>query len=426
MSLNRTVVVATAVYFATYVLIGALGGAVGPTLGPFAAQVGVGLSTIGIILTTRSLGYLAGALGSTRWMDKIRVHRGLAALSLLAGVALATLPWARSFGLLVFLVVPLGLATAGLDVGASTMLLRAHRDRAAPFISALHFSYGVGGLAAPFVVAALAIGKETSVYFLLAAGFAVLALVYLSLPEMPRHPTTTAAEDAAKPAAAERGSLASTPSVAPRQLGRGFLTATLVVAQKQLKSGFLAATTVILFYVGAEIGFASWLYVFVNLQFGTPIATAVTGAFWAAFSLARLGAVFAARRFAPERILAVAFASGLAFALLLVLAPHALVAVWIGAIGVGASVGPIYPNVITAYSHRFELTGKRFGAIAVASCTGSMVFPWLIGRLLDVGGTVVVPATTAALLVVAAGAAWTFLQRRPRHPDETPLAENGR
>jgi FHS family Na+ dependent glucose MFS transporter 1 len=408
-SLNRTVVVATAVYFATYVLIGALGGTVGPTLGPFAAQVGVGLSTIGIILTTRSLGYLAGALGSTRWMDKIRVHRGLAALSLLAGVALATLPWARSFGLLVFLVVPLGLATAGLDVGVSTMLLRAHRDRAAPFL-----------------VAAFAIGKETSVYLLLAAGFAVLALVYLSLPEMPRQPTTTTAEDATKPAAAERDPLASYPSVAPRQLGHGFLTATLVVAQKRLKSGFLAATTVILFYVGAEIGFASWLYVFVNLQFGTPIATAVTGAFWAAFSLARLGAVFAARRFAPERILAVAFASGLAFALLLVLAPHALVAVWIGAIGVGASVGPIYPNVITAYSHRFELTGKRFGAIAVASCTGSMVFPWLIGRLLDVGGTVVVPATTAALLVVAAGAAWTFLQRRPRHPDETPLAENGR
>ncbi len=394
MSLNRTVVVSTAVYFATYVLIGALGGAVGPTLGPFAAQVGVGLSTIGIILTTRSLGYLAGALGSTRWMDRIRVHRGLAAFSLLAGAALAALPWARSLGLLVVLVVPLGLATAGLDVGVSTMLLRAHRDRAAPFISALHFSYGVGGLAAPFLVAAFAVGKETSVYPLLTVGFALLALVYLSLPEAPRQPTAEVAENAAKPTAVGRG--------------------------------FLASTSVILVYVGAEIGFASWLFVFVNLQFGVPIATAVTGAFWAAFSLARLGAVVAARRFAPERILAVAFAGGLAFALLLVLAPHALIVVWSGAIGVGASVGPIYPNVITAYSHRFELTGKRFGAIAVASCTGSMVFPWLIGRLLDVGGTIVVPATTATLLVVAAGAAWTFLRRRPRDPKAHPLAENGR
>ncbi len=396
---RRTVILATAVYFATYILIGALGGAVGPTLGPFAAQVGVGLSTIGVILTTRSLGYLAGALAGSRLADQIRIHRGLAGAALLAGAVLAALPWARSLGLLVVLVVPLGFATAGLDVGVSTMLLRAHRDRAAPFISALHFCYGAGGLAAPFLVAAFAAGKETSVYPLLTIGFALLALAYFVLPEAVESSTATV----------RKGPAAEAPVPTPGARAR---------SPERWRDSFLAATTVILLYVGAEIGFASWLYEFVNLQFAAATATAITGAFWAAFSLSRLGAVFASRRFSPRQILAAAFAGGLAFALLLVFSSHALAVVWIGAVGVGVAVGPIYPNVVTAYSHRFELSGRRFGAIAVASCTGSMVFPWLIGRLLDVGGTIVVPAITAGLLAAAAGAAWALLWRTPRRQSE--------
>jgi hypothetical protein len=41
-----------------------------------------------------------------------------------------------------------------------------------------------------------------------------------------------------------------------------------------------------------------------------------------------------------------------------------------------------------------------------------MTFPWLIGRLLDVGGPVVVPATTAILLAAAFVATRVFLGRR--------------
>jgi len=63
---DRLRLFSTAAYFASNAFIGVLGGAVGPTLGPFAAQVGVGLSTIGVILTARSLGYLAGAAGGSR------------------------------------------------------------------------------------------------------------------------------------------------------------------------------------------------------------------------------------------------------------------------------------------------------------------------------------------------------------------------
>jgi FHS family Na+ dependent glucose MFS transporter 1 len=390
---DRLRLFSTAAYFASNALIGVLGGAVGPTLGPFAVQVGVGLSTIGVILTARSLGYLAGAAGGSRWMDRIRVHRGLAAAALFAAAFLAVLPWARSLGLLVLFLVPLGFATACLDVGVSTMLLRVYRNRAAPFISALHFSYGVGGLAAPFLIAALAVRSAVLVYPILAVGFALLSVTFLALPESPAAPT---GKEEPKGGRLDRRCLASPPVVAPRRLGRSFL----------------AATTVILFYVGAEIGFASWLYVFVDLQFGARTATAVTGAFWAAFSLFRLLGILGARRWASERILTICFSSALAFALLLALSPHSLAAVWVGAVGIGASVAAIYPTVITAYSRRVELTGRRFGAIAVASCLGSMTIPWLIGRLLDIGGPVVVPAVTAALLAAAFVATRVFLGRR--------------
>ena len=401
MSLNRTAVAATATCLASYLLFGVFGGAVGPTLEPFAAQVGVGLSTIGVMLTTRSLGYLVGALASTRWIDRTRIPRGLAAAALLTAGGLTALPWARSFALLVALGAPLGFATAGLDVGMSTILMRTHGDRAAPVISTQHFCYGVGALAAPFLVAAFSAGRETFVYPLLAVGFALLALVCFVLPAVPARRTSV---DLSSPHRLGGELPAATPTAGSTPLGRRFLT----------------AMSVILIHVGAEMVFASWLYVFVDLQFGTALATSVTGAFWAAFTLSRLGAVFAARRLAPERSLAVAFAAGLAFALLLAFLPHARLAVWIGAIGVGAAVGPIYPNIITAYSRRYELTGRRFGAIAVASCTGSMTFPWLAGRLLDVGGPVVVPAGTAFLLAGAAAAAFGSF-RRP--PGATPAPE---
>jgi FHS family Na+ dependent glucose MFS transporter 1 len=392
----------TAAYFTAYALGGVLGGAVGPTLGPFAAQVGVGLSTIGVILTARSLGYLAGAAGGSHWMDRIRVHRGLAAAALFAAAFLAVLPWAQSLGLLILFLVPLGFATACLDVGVSTMLLRIYSNRAAPFISALHFSYGVGGLAAPFLIAALAVGSAALIYPLLAVGFALLCVTFLALPEGPTEP---AGKQEPQDRHLGRRLLASPPAVAPTRLGRGFL----------------AATTVILLYVGAEIGFASWLYVFADLQFGPRPATAITGAFWGAFSLFRLLGILGARRFAPERILTICFSGALAFALLLSLLPHSLAAVWVGAVGVGASCAAIYPTVITAYSRRVELTGRRFGAIAVASCLGSMTFPWLIGRLLDVGDPVVVPAATATLLAAASVAAWGFLGRRTNAEGERVL-----
>jgi FHS family Na+ dependent glucose MFS transporter 1 len=401
-SLNRIVVVATATYFAAYALVGVLGGAVGPTLGPFAAQVGVGLSTIGVILTVRSLGYLAGAAGSSRWVDRTRVHRGLAASALFVAAFLAVLPWARSLGLLVLFLVPLGFATASLDIGVSTMLLRVYRSRAAPFISALHFSYGVGGLAAPFLIAALAVGSAVLVYPILAVGFALLGVAFLALPESPAAPIEKEEPKDVR-------------------IGRRFLASPLAVAPGRLGRGFLAATIVILVYVGAEIGFASWLYVFVDLQFGLRPATAVTGAFWGAFSLFRLLGILGARRWAPERILTICFSSALAFALLLALSPHSLATVWVGAVGVGASVAAIYPTTITVYSRRYELTGRHFGAIAVASCLGSMTFPWLIGRLLDVGGPVVVPATTAFLLAAASVAAWVFLGRRTNAEGEQVL-----
>jgi len=379
------ILLSTTAYFALYALVGVLGGAVGPTLGPFAGQVGVGLSAIGIILTARSLGYLIGALGSSRWADRVPIHRGIAAAALLAAAFLAVLPRTRSLGLLALALAPIGFATACTDVGVNVMLLRIHRDRAAPFISALHFFYGVGGFAAPFLVAGLAVGRETLVYPVLAAGFALVAIAIFLLPE-----------NRATPVPAREK---------PTRLG----------------GRFIAATSVLLVYVGAEVGFASWLYVFVNLRFGSAAATAVTGAFWAAFSVFRLAAIPAARRWSPERILTVSFAGGVAFTLVLLLGSRILSAVWLGAIGFGASVAPIYPNIVTAYSHRYELTGRRFGAIAVASCTGSMTIPWMIGRLLDVAGPVAVPAVTAGLLVVAAGAALGFFRRRVEAtPTPTP------
>jgi fucose permease len=85
-------------------------------------------------------------------------------------------------------------------------------------------------------------------------------------------------------------------------------------------------------------------------------------------------------RFNAVPLIAVSLSISLLLVLgLLVFAPAPAV-LWLGAIGLGAAVAPVFPNAIGLAERLLGLSGKVTGLILVGSSMGGMFWPWLTGQ----------------------------------------------
>lgn len=361
----------TVAYFSTVGVIGLVDGVVGPTLSGLATQTGVALSTIGLVVTTRSVGYLLGAVWCGRWSDGPAAHRTVGLTLSVSAASLAVVPLTGDIRTLLGIMAILGVALGALDVAGNTLVLRTHRDRPAPYVNALHFFFGLGGLIGPFV-AALAgslTGGITWAYWAVAMipiPFAVI-LFRIPTPELP-----------GQNAPSRESNMHRAPTV-----------------------GFILAASLYLFYVGGQISLVSWFFVYSEGYTNTQMATWAMGGFWASFSAFRLLGVLFSKRWSPERILIFDYGIVILAALPMMIWPGSAVGIWIGAIGMGGAHASIYATSILFLRKRFPLAGKEMSAIAVLACSGMMLFPWLTGELQAVLGPQAVPALSTALMTTA-------------------------
>jgi len=356
----------TGVYFSSLSIIGLVYGFSGPTLGALAAQTGVGLGSIGIILSARALGYLFGASQLGRFVDRQGSHRFLTLTILTGAVLIALIPFARQLWVLALLMGLTGVTLAGPDVGSNTLIMRLHPTQPGPYMNALHLFFGLGALLAPLLVALTR--TEASIafpYWLLAGIVAGIGLLFLFRPEPSLHPPAAQVE--------VRG------------------------VQRLLWFGCV----VFALYVGAEVGFSSWVFEYVNSAWDELLATQITSGFWIAFTSFRLLGVLLALRFSPARVVLVSLVTGaLSCALLLVL-PDTRSVLWLGALLFGAGVAAVYPTFLVFLGRQLTLTGRRLGIVAVASTAGSMTIPWLIGRVFGSWSPRAVPLIAGACLVLS-------------------------
>ena len=363
---------------------------VGPTLNSLAEQTGVSLSAVGLVLTTRSLGYLFGAMGSGRWIDRTSAHRTLGLTLAIAAACVAAVPFAGSLPVLLVIMAILGWTLGGMDVAGNALVLKVYKNQAAPYINGLHFFFGLGGLGAPFVVAGAMRLTGT-------IGWAYWALAIVPIPFaaiLLRRPMREEDESERVPG---------------------------VSRNTKLTVGFMVAASIYLFYVGAQIGLVSWLFVFVEEYTDAQVATHVMGGFWAAFSLFRLLGVLFSRRWTSRQILVADFTVAIAAAIPLMIWPSVRSALWIGSLALGAAHASIYATVIMLLGEHTPLSGRQMSAITVSACGGSMLFPWLMGRLLPVFGPLVVPGLSTALMVIAFAVTLAVMRRRAgnRHRQES-------
>lgn len=346
----------TIVYYLAFIGLGMVAASLGPTVRELAKQTDTSMGDIGVLLTVRAMAYLVGSLLVGRLYDRYTGHRIMIGSVIVLFVVFLFVPTTPYLWLLVVLLFIVGLGESGLDVGGNTLLLWTHGEKVGPFMNGLHFFFGVGAFIAPIVVALSLDLTDGIAWAYWIIGVSLLPLILLfSRQRSPQAHTADNAQSHGK----EKPNF--------RLIGLAIL--------------FLV------FYVGVELGFGNWIYTYAverDLLSKTDAAY-LNSAFWGAFTLGRLLGIPIAIRFVPRTILFGSLVGTLA-SLLFMLALQEVAFLWIGTIGFGFSIAPIFPTTLAFVERRTVMTGQITSLFFVAAGAGAMVIPWSIGALMDSQG----------------------------------------
>ena len=362
----------TACYYMALFALGLTTGAMGPAIPHLAKQTGTHLKDISYILIMLSLGYLLGSLAGGRLIDRIKGHPVIIIGLICMAISFAVIPMSPELILLAVLAFILGMSQSFIDVGANLMIVWAHGQNVGSYMNGLHLSFGIGTLISPLV---LAVSLEHT--GAIQSGFIALAL--LSLP-------------------------------ATIWLTR--LPSPLVVHPKQENSGLnkrwlpllILIMLFYLMYVGYEAGFGAWIYTYaLNLGLGTEITSAyLTSAFWAAFTFGRFLGIPVARRFSPAVMLSTGIIIAAISLAVMWAFPSSATVLWLTTLFFGLGVSTLFPTLFTLASQSMPLSGKLTSLFFASASVGGMLFPWLVGQLIDAhGARVMIPAILSLVIISA-------------------------
>jgi len=338
----------TIVYFLSILSLGLFTGLTGPSLPTLAKNTGTTLDQLSLIFVLGSLGYLLGSFLGGRAYDRFPGHQLLAASLLLTLLSGLLIPVTRQLGWLVAAQFSLGFGQGVNDVGCNTLLLWVHGKQSRSYINGLHFFFGVGSSLAPLVLARVLAqsGNIQWAYWIIALACLPLAIWLWFLPDAPS-PTNARLKG---------------PTFTPV-----FPVALLVLA--------------FLFYVGAEVGFGSWIYTYaLRTGLATNITSAyLTSAFWGTFTLGRLIGVWVSTRKDPIPILVIDLVGCFSSVSLLLIFPDSQFALWLGTVGAGLFMASVFPSTLLLAQERLAISGSVTGWFLVGGGLGGMLFPWMIG-----------------------------------------------
>jgi FHS family Na+ dependent glucose MFS transporter 1 len=344
----------TILYSLAFVALGLISGSIGPTLPALAAQTNVELKQISNLFVARSFGTMLGSWMIGRMYDRFTGHPLLAGSLLASALAMALVPASNLLWVLLVLSAFIGLASASINVGGNALIVMVHGERVRPFMSVLHFAFGLGGFLGPFFVALFerrADGLQLT-YWTLA--LLILPAILLTM-------------------------LSSSP--APSISHHEERSATIPVV--------LLSLLVLFFFleVGAEATMMGWIFSYaVGHGISTRTAYQINSAFWAAFTIGRLATVWLSLRFAALSLVRFFVSLTILFAAALLVLPMSLALLWTCAIGLGLSVAPVFPSTFGYAQNRLHLSGRIMGFFLVGSSAGGMFWPRIVGQFFESDG----------------------------------------
>jgi fucose permease len=388
--------VKTFTYYIAFIALGLTSASLGPTLPGLASSTGSDIGRISFLFVLRSLGYLLGSFSAGRLYDKRPGNPVIGfSLVMIAGL-LITVPVIPVLWILAAVLLFIGIAEGTVDVGGNTLLVWLHRDKVGPFMNGLHFTFGIGALLSPIIVAQSIIltGGIQWAYWALAILIVPIAAWVFRMPSPP--PQVLDKTEAIKPAQP-------------------------VLVVLILLFFFL--------YVGGEVGFGGWIYTYaISTGLGTETSAAyLNSMFWGALTASRLVAIPISTKLKPGVILLTNLIGCLLSIVLILLIPGSAAILWIGTIGTGIFMASIFPTMLNLAQQKMTITGRVTSWFFVGASAGGMVLPWIVGQFIEpVGPQTVMLAIfiSLSLALVLFGSIVLFNGRQPSPAPSSPTSGN--
>lgn len=331
----------------------------GPTLLYIATNTGTLLTSLGLLFTLRSGGYLLGSLLSGRLYDHLPGHRLLGTAIFVGGLSLAFIPQISSFAIIIAVMLVIGLAESTLDVGSNTQMVWVHGARSGPYLNSMFLFAGIGGMLSPLLLSSIST----------TGGYRIMALLSL-------------------PVAIWTFFTPSPPGQAAEEHPQGSTLSPI------LSIAFCLLTFI---FIGGEVGFSGWIYSYAN-ELGLETKQTggmLTSFYWLGITLGRVTGIFTSSRFKPGRIV-LANLTGLIVSLgLILLDPTSRMFLWIGSFGFGFFLAPVFPTTFAYLERKIHITGTAAGVLWASGSFGAMVYPWLMGMQMGYIGPVSIMVTLA-------------------------------
>jgi fucose permease len=394
--LNRRLLFYT--LFLAYICAGIISVLPGASLLLLAENTGVSLAIAGSSFTLSALGFIIGVLiagfFSTKLNSKYILMGGVGLMSL-AGVLI---PVTHSFSVLLFAQLLKGVGFGLIDVSINTIVTLAFHDTLGETLNNVHSSYGIGALSGPlFLSLSLQMLNEALWAYLVGAIAGFIVIFLLIRQDVPEIPTRN-----------------------DRQRQQQLSLYRNVLLQPLL---WLMALQIAL-YVGAELGFGSWIVTVlsqsaaISLALAAPAATA----FFLGLTTGRLlgGQVLRRGLLSENQLLYVSIFGGFISGIVVAIFPGQIVVSFGASALVGLFYGPLFPGIMAMASREFvNYIGIVSSVMLVSTGSAAMVLPALMGILIPVIGinlVLVFPAFCCLLIIVPL----ILANRRQHHPLQLP------
>jgi FHS family Na+ dependent glucose MFS transporter 1 len=357
----------TAGYYLLFAGIGMSGSLLGPALLSLADQTNSTLQQLGVLFLLAPLGYFLGSYAGGRLYDRIPGHKLLVIAILVMAISRIFIPLGSTVLILALLAILAGIAVGVSEVGGNTLLTWLHGDKVGAYLNGLHFSYGLGAFLGPvFVAGTIKMGFEIPKVFWFSALVIFLIGIYISFLPSPSSRVRT-----------------SEPTT---EINR---------SKSVIKFGLL-----LFMAAGVEASLGGWLFTYVVTRNIVLEITAsfLIAAFWGAYTLSRLLVIPFTHLRSPKILLLVCNLSCLIS--LLFLLPLSQSSTWIGVLGLGLFLGPIFPNLISMAQRVGINSGQSMGWLLAAGGVGAMCIPWIVSQVFEpVGPHVLLVSVGLCLLI---------------------------
>ncbi|KAK7484908.1 hypothetical protein BaRGS_00023828 [Batillaria attramentaria] len=361
--------------------------------------------------TAGSVGCLAGSLVSGLIYDKL--NKSILLFSCVFGMAAATIatPWCSIYGLMITAFFLSSFFGGGIDTAANAELLRIWGKDGEMSMQFMHFTFAFGGVISPLFtepfLTPIPEDDEHSHNTTTSAPVANTSMGMIS--------STDSWIEQSNVTQNSTNSLPLTTDVHYAYLISGvfmFLTSIPLVVQwfqerfqkrrqgakdeKNVKQPLPFALFIFVLivlcvfyflYCTVEDSFAAYLTTFVvkQLHWTKSKGAEVTSAYWAAFAACRFLSIFAIRLLSTVKLLIILGVTWMAAMLGFLLASQheVTIGVWVCSIAAGATMSSIFPTgLIWMEEELVRVTGRVASAILIASSSGTMVNPILLGYLM--------------------------------------------